>query len=67
MTLSTKLPDDVEKGLFNVDTVLGRSLDEVAAKVFGQGLALLGRDFALGNAIALVSNQHDRGLAKDGS
>jgi hypothetical protein len=67
MTLSTKLPDDVEKGLFDVDTVLGRSLNEVAAKVFGQSLALLGGDFTLGNAIALVPNQHDRGLAENGS
>ena len=66
VALSPQLSYDVEEGLFDVDAVLCRRLDEVAAQVLGQGLSLLRRHLALGDAVALVSDKHDGRLTKHG-
>lgn len=64
VSLASKLADDFEKGLFHINAVLGRRLDKVTAEQLRQGAALLGRDLALGDAVALVSDEHDGRWAK---
>jgi hypothetical protein len=62
VALSSELSDDVEEGFFYVDAVFGRGFDKVAAEVLGQCLSLLGGHLALGDAVALVANEHHRRL-----
>jgi len=64
--LSPQLPYYVKEGLLDVDAVLCRSLDEVAAQVLCQRLALLCGDLALGDAVALVADKHDGRVAEHG-
>lgn len=52
-------PHDIKEGLFDVDAVLGRGLDEFAAEFPRFGLALLGGNFALDDPVALVADEHD--------
>ena len=66
MSLPSELSNDVKEGLLDVDAVFGGCLDEVAAKFLCECLSLLGRDFAFGDTVAFVSNQHHRGLAEHG-
>ena len=67
LSLPSELSNDVEEGLFNVDAVFGGCLDKVAAEFFCESLTLLGRDFALRDTVAFVSDEHHRGLAEHGS
>jgi hypothetical protein len=66
VALPPQLAHDVEEGLLDVDTVLGGGLEKVTAQLLGQGLALLCGHLALGDAVTLVSDQHDWGVPKDG-
>lgn len=66
LSLPTELPDDVEEGLFDVDTILGRGLDKITAEVLCQGLSFLGGDFAFGDAVALVAHKHDWRMPEHG-
>lgn len=66
VSLSAELPDYVEEGLFDIDAVFRRGFDKVTAQVFCQGLTFLCRYFTLSDAIAFVSDEHDRRLAEYG-
>ena len=66
MSLPSELSNDVKEGLLDVDAVFGGCLDEVAAKFLCECLSLLGGDFAFGDTVAFVSDQHHRGLAEHG-
>lgn len=59
LALATEDADDIVKCLFNIDAVLGRSFDEFTSKFAGEGVALLRGHLALGDAIALVADEHD--------
>ena len=66
VSLSPELADDIKEGLLHVDAVLGRRFNKIAAEVFRQGLSLLRRNLAFGNAVAFVSNEHNGRLPKCG-
>ena len=58
-SLAAQQADDIVKCLLDIDAVLGRSLDKLAAELAGQGMALLRRHLALRDAVALVADEHD--------
>lgn len=66
--MSSQDSDDVVKGLLNVDAVLGRGLDKLAAELPRKGVALLCGDLSVRHAVTLVSDEHDgdRGCRADG-
>ena len=60
LALAAEDADNVIESLFDIDAVLGRGLDKLAAELAGEGVTLLRRHLALGDAIALVADEHDR-------
>ncbi len=59
LALAAEDADNVIKCLFDIDAVLGRGLNKLAAELAGEGVALLRRHLAFGDAIALVADEHD--------
>lgn len=59
MHLAAQLAHHIVESLVDVDAVLGRSLDKITAQLAGERTALLRRDLALRDSVALVANQHD--------
>lgn len=66
MPLLPQGPDHVVKRLLDVDAVLGRRFDKIAAELSRQRIAFLGRHLSLGAPVALVPNEHD-GRRSDGT
>ena len=66
LSLRSQHAHDVVEGLFDVDAVLGRRLDELAAELAGQGVTFLRRDLAFRDAVALVADQHYRDVSDTG-
>jgi hypothetical protein len=67
LLLLAQQPHHVVKGLLDVDAVLGRRLDKLAAQLFRQRRAFLRGHGALHGLVALVADQHDgRGPQRHG-
>jgi hypothetical protein len=64
VALLPQTPDHIVEGLLDVDTVLGRGLDEFAAQIASERHTLLGRHLALRHPVGLVAHQHDGGRAE---
>ncbi len=60
LSLSSQDPDDVVESLLYVYAILGRRLDELAAQLACESMALLGGYLTLGDPIALVPHKHYR-------
>ena len=60
LSLPPQNSDDIVKGLFDINAILGRSLNEFTPELTRQSVALLRRYFTLRHSIALVANEHNR-------
>jgi hypothetical protein len=59
LVVPANLPHELIEGLVNVDLLLGRGFNELAAKVLGEVLALLHGDLAVVFQITLVTHNDD--------
>lgn len=60
LVVLANLPDEITESLVDVDPLLGRGLDELAAEVLGEVTALVHADLALILEITLVRHDDDR-------
>lgn len=60
LALRSQHAHHVVKGLFDIDAVLGRRLDEFTAQVLGQRLTFLSGHCPFHRFVALVTHQHHR-------
>ena len=58
LSLLSEHPDHIVKSLFDIDTVLGRGLDEFASQILGEGLTFLGGNGSFDGLVTLVPHQH---------
>lgn len=58
LSLLSEHPDHIVKSLFDIDTVLGRGLDEFASQILGESLTFLGGYGSFDGLVTLVPHQH---------
>jgi len=59
LPLSSQLPNNIKKGLFDVDAILRRSFHEFATELPGKGLSFLRRHFSFMMFVTFVADEHD--------